>query len=494
MTPPRPLVTLTALLSLVALANLWIYARFTVDDAFITWRYGLNLIRHGIWAYNPDGFDLTQAYTNPVFAVLSILPAALGFDMVLAFKLLSLAVLILLGTLLLREAGDRVRMGFVLALLMAVPATVAHAFSGLETMVYGGALGLFFILQEQRRWRGALACVALLVLTRPEAWLLYPLYPALLIAARAERRVIVVQTLLLALLAGAYFGFHLWWFGEAMPNTYFIKAGDGFSLAQAAGILPYVLPALLVLAFGNRRTGAALVIYFGAVGYSYAGSDLLMNYFQRFPFQILLPMALYLGWVLSRMGGARANWALLGLTGYIAAFGWHTARLGDHLVYANYYPRLLDSHVRLGRALHDLGREGVVSGFALGDAGAAAYHSDLRALDTYGLTSHRIAREGVSADVLRAYAPDVLAFFATEDGIRDQPAQHAAMQAYAGAEGFTEQCEVYWARQYTMRLFTRAEIPALQEVCATSRTLNAADEVTYALTQLRRPPWAYWHE
>ncbi|WP_370224490.1 hypothetical protein [Pararhodobacter marinus] len=494
MTPPRPLATLTALLVPVVLVNLWIYARFTVDDAFITWRYGLNLIHHGIWAYNPDGFDLTQAYTNPVFAALSILPAALGLDMVLAFKLVSLTVLIVLAMLLLREAGDKLRMGFVLALLMAVPATVAHAFSGLETVVYGGALGLFFILQQTLRWRAALACVALLVLTRPEAWLLYILYPALMIAARAGARLVAIHSALLALLAGAYFGFHLWWFGEALPNTYFIKAGDGFRVAQAVAILPYILPALAVLVFGNRRTGAAMLLYFGAVGYSYAGSDLLMNYFQRFPFQILLPMALYLGWAVSRMDGARAHAALLCLALYIGAFGWHTARVAELLVYANYYPRVLDSHALLGHALHGLGREGAMSAVALGDAGAPAYHSDLRVLDTYGLASHRVAREGLSDAVVAAYAPDLLAFFATEDGIRDQPAQHEALAAYAAAEGFTELCELYWARQYTLRLFTRTEIPALQEVCATSRARNGADEVAYAATQLRRPPWAYWHE
>ena len=59
-------------------------------DAFITWRYGFNLVNHGIWNYNPSTFDPTQAYTNPIYALLSIIPALLGINVVLFFKIISL--------------------------------------------------------------------------------------------------------------------------------------------------------------------------------------------------------------------------------------------------------------------------------------------------------------------------------------------------------------------------------------------------------------------
>ncbi|MCW1404420.1 hypothetical protein [Pararhodobacter zhoushanensis] len=496
MTPPRPLIVVTALLSLVVLVNLWIFARFTVDDAFITWRYGQNLIAHGIWAYNPDGFDLTQAYTNPVFAALSILPAAMGWDMVLSFKLLSLLTLAGIGALLLREAGEKARMAFVLVLGLAIPASIAHAFSGLETWLYGGTLALFFIYAEQRKWTQALLCVLLLVLTRPEAWLLFALYPVMLLTTRPARAIALRHGAALGLMATGYFGFHLWYFGEALPNTYFIKSGDGFNPAQALRILPYVLPALAVQVWGNRRTGLGLLLYFGAVGYSYASSDLLMNYLQRFAFQIALPMALYLGWAVSRapVGQARRGWLTLWVAVYLAAFGVHTRSLGDHLGIANYYPRLLDSHVALGRALNALSAQGAVASFALGDAGAAAYHADIRALDTIGLTSHLVARDGLTLAVVQAYAPDVVAFFATAEGVRDLPDRHAALWAYVAETGMTEQCELVWARQYTLRLFTRSPLPALSDACAHSAAANGTDELRYALRALRQPPWTYWHE
>lgn len=487
MTPPRPLTTLTALLALVGLANLWIFARFTVDDAFITWRYGWNLIHHGLWSYNPDAFDIAQAYTNPVYALASILPAAMGWDMVLSFKLLSLALLGLFGWAFLLVAGDRARMAFVLALLMAVPASVAHAFSGLETLLYGAALGLWFVAQERGRWDLALVLVAVLVLTRPEAWLLYALHPMLMLWARVGRGAILAHLVALGGLAALYFGFHHWWFGSALPNTYYIKAGDGVTAAQALRILPYALPGLAVALWGNRRTGVALILYFGAVGWSYAGSDLLMNYLQRFPYQMVLPITLYLGWALSQR--ARAGVGLGALSLYVLAFGWHSWSLGDHLGIANYYPRLLHSHVALGQALAD----SAVTSLALQDAGAVAFHADRRVLDTIGLASALVAQQGLTPEVVRAYDPDLIAFLGDASGIRDLPERHNALWSFVEENGYRPLCVLTYAPHYTLHLFAAGPIPDAEAACAES-AVNAVDELRFALSQLREPPWAFWHE
>lgn len=62
------------------------FSRFTVDDAFISWRYGKNIFDFGIWNYNPSNFDMTQAYTNPIFAFLSIIPNLFRLDIVLFLR------------------------------------------------------------------------------------------------------------------------------------------------------------------------------------------------------------------------------------------------------------------------------------------------------------------------------------------------------------------------------------------------------------------------
>lgn len=36
--------------SFLVAGSFWIFSRFTVDDAFISWRYGKNLFENGVWA------------------------------------------------------------------------------------------------------------------------------------------------------------------------------------------------------------------------------------------------------------------------------------------------------------------------------------------------------------------------------------------------------------------------------------------------------------
>lgn len=504
----RPgLALLTGVLAVAALVNLWVFGRFTVDDAFITWRHARNLIEAGVWAYNPAAFDPTQAYTNPIFALAALVPVAAGWDIVFSFKLIALAILAGVMLALFRQSRDRLLMACILAGLLAIPAAVAHAVAGLETWAYGGALGLWFVALERGAWRGALGLAAVLVLTRPEAWLLFALHPAVLYWAhrapggaprRPSRAAVAGHAGALGVLAAGYFGLHLWLFGEVMPNTYFVKSGQGLTWEGALRILPWTLPVAAILIWGNRRTGAVMALYFGAVGYSYAGSDLLMNYLERFPFQIVLPVTVYLAWALTqRPAGGRTGLVRAGLAGlavYLGAYAVATRNPVNLLTIANYYPRSLASFVPLGRALADLGAQGRLAAFALGDAGAAAYHAGLPALDPIGLGSRMVTRHGATVAVVRAYAPDVVMFVSDAGGIRDIPRWHDGMWAYVAEEGMTELCEVYWAHQYAVRLYTRGEVPELRAVCEASRAANPPDELTLALRHLGQPPWAFWHE
>ena len=86
---------LYVMIAIIGLISFWIFSRYTVDDAFITWRYGFNLIKFGHWNYNPSGFDETQSYTNPIFAALSIITAVLGFNVVFFFKIISLLITVI---------------------------------------------------------------------------------------------------------------------------------------------------------------------------------------------------------------------------------------------------------------------------------------------------------------------------------------------------------------------------------------------------------------
>ena len=166
----------------LALVNFWVFSRFTVDDAFITWRYGRNLVEHGVWNYNPSSFDPTQAYTNPIFALLSVIPAFFGFNVVLFFKLLSLLALVAFIVFFLRRRPEA---NLSLALFFAVPATVIHVFSGLETFLFVALLFLLLLAIKNDEGRLAVAVTSVLLITRPESILLLALVASAVISSTA---------------------------------------------------------------------------------------------------------------------------------------------------------------------------------------------------------------------------------------------------------------------------------------------------------------------
>src|SRR3989339_418538 len=79
----------------ITLAAGALFLGFTADDALITFRYGQSLIKHGVWNWNGDSTDLVEAYTNPIYAFLSIIPHACGLNVLLFFKLLGVGEILL---------------------------------------------------------------------------------------------------------------------------------------------------------------------------------------------------------------------------------------------------------------------------------------------------------------------------------------------------------------------------------------------------------------
>ena len=49
-----------------------------LDDAYISYRYAWNVIHHGTLSWNESGFRQVEGFTNPLWVLLSMLPAVLG--------------------------------------------------------------------------------------------------------------------------------------------------------------------------------------------------------------------------------------------------------------------------------------------------------------------------------------------------------------------------------------------------------------------------------
>jgi len=248
---------------------------FLCDDAYISFRYAVNLAEHGELAFNVDPLERVEGYTNfawvlalAALAVIGVPPerAALGLGFVAFAALLACVVAIVT-----RAAGDTPHAKWAplpaIALLAASPEAVVWATGGLETaaavaLVLGSA-----VAWEAGRPRTAAVLAAAAVLTRPDGALILAAWGSawMLVHHRSwwrsphrhgARRMLAAAACLVVPLC-----VHLLWrrsyYGTWLPNTWAVKA-HGAALRDTWGIayvqqwstamwLPYLAPAVVLL-------------------------------------------------------------------------------------------------------------------------------------------------------------------------------------------------------------------------------------------------------
>jgi hypothetical protein len=513
--------------------SFWLFSRFTVDDAFISWRYGKNLVDAGVWNYNPAVFDMTQAYTSPIYAMLSIIPNAISIDVVLFFKLFSLLIL----GIFLYWFSRKVSWGLVpILFFLALPATFVHLFSGLETFLFVAVLTALLIKLYENRFVSSILLSLLLMTTRPEGWLLVLVVPLYFLISPLDQAIASDHTrvswknltkipwdwrkgvgsfFLLIIPLVLYFLFHQLQFGSILPNTFHIKSGHVFSLVRFVWLSLLISPILLLLMLTRKITLLVFVLcLLGGVIINYSTSALSMNYADRFFYHIFAPAFLFGIFLASQ---SRSNWDEISLQ-YLrdekqvlairsripffqnvllvllyALFGMKATNTSELLHLSQYYPRALDSHAVLGKTLRDIANDNQdIKSFSFGDAGMAAYHSELIALDNIGLGSSHIAKQGVDTDLLDAYSLDFVVFHSTPGGILNDYNQQTVLD-WSKANGLDMVCEIYWREDYTLRVYARDEYPRIKKICKES-TRNNVGGKEYFLKSVLTHPWNFWHE
>lgn len=253
------------------------------------------------------------------------------------------------------------------------------------------------------------------------------------------------------------------------------------------------------------------MVVFEIIIIAYSTSDFQMNYSSRFLFHIFAPVFLFSVYLSSLQGDrtlfvsekesgpprfqVRIRYLLNAyLLVFLFAFAiFSTSFTGaGHL--AAYYPRAIDSHAEFGKILHRISKKPEVKSFSLGDAGMAAYHSGLIALDNIGLGSSAVARRGVEPELLDLYNLDVIAFHANPEGIRLGDYNQQVIFDWAISRGFTELCDIYWKKDYTLRIFAKFDIQEIRDLCDSSQKNNAISDREYLTKMIMLPPWVYWKE
>lgn len=419
-------------------AVLLLFPTWTVDDAYITLRYAHNLVTAGELTWNV-GAPPVEGYTGLLWTLLAAgalwaqLPALLVLDLV---GLISTLAMVALADSILGELGaDVPRRLLARAILVAGGWWAMHAQSGLETMLYT-ALCLGCVLAYLRAaWWTPLVCLAA-ALTRPEGVAL-----ALALAGAewgvsrdyARRR--VWDWLMLFVAPGvAYFTWRWGYYGQMLPNTFYVKSGSGeHSWLHVANALAtaVLLPALawresrpqLARLRYQRPLVVALGALVGLLTLFYGQSELLMNYGNRF-FMPLIPLVVIVlaaSWGEVRVSKYLVGYALLSAVYFVGAatnaYYYEEMERTEHAAAA----RWIAAHAQADATL-----------MVVVDAGLVPYATGLRTIDVGALNDVYLAHERDPqrrVDYLMAQQPDVVLLATGELGIAAGEATRGALLA-----------------------------------------------------------------
>ncbi len=263
--------------------NMWRVRQFTVDDAYISFRYAANLVAgHGL-VYNPG--EAIEGYTNFSWTLVIAAGLQLGIDAHVTAKVVGALAAMATLAVVYRLSARLQPFGALPCIatwLMASSSTSATwAVFGLETSLFQFliALGTLMMFVEDERPRAFPASglvFALAGLTRPEAPMFLGL-PMLLLGRRMFARQNLLRGLLFVLPIGAHVLWRHAYYGAWTPATLAAKTGDlraqwkagrGYVLAWLthAGPIIFVWFYGVGLAAARRsREGLTLAIVFVAV-------------------------------------------------------------------------------------------------------------------------------------------------------------------------------------------------------------------------------------
>ena len=405
---------LLALLTLLAWHN-----RFIQDDAFISFRYASHLAQGLGLVWNPE--ERIEGYTNFLWTVVMALPHRFGWDPVPFSQALGLG--LFAGTLAItwrlvhRVLGAEGPALLTVVLLGTNYTFSAYATGGLETQLQALLVTAAFLLALMIRETespsptrlGALSLVcSAALLTRLDSAIpvAFALAPVLRHVARlATRHRVCALSLLfgpLVLVTGSWLVWKLTYYGDLLPNTFYLKApavgvlrrGLRFDYEFALG---YALVPIAVIALVKIRSLSAGVarpllgfVLTWALYVTAVGGDFM-------EFRLMVP-AMPVGWILAVrvISSVRLSGAALGLAVLMAV---------GSLVHAATFRGApgIESIGDLGQQVEDWAQVGKVLAERFGDddvmiavtaAGAIPYYSRLRTVDMLGLSDRWVALHG----------------------------------------------------------------------------------------------------
>lgn len=237
------------------------------DDAYITYRYGWNLLHFGTLSWNESGYRQTEGFTNPLWVLGSVVWSFPGkkewvYPLSVMTSIALCALLLFLLTYLGYKNNNRSFTSIIgLIIVAAIPAIWLHVTSGLEGGVFGiglAVLAYMALTNKTNQYRPFYLILLTLFLgfVRSDAFIyLTIILIAAIIAGSQSWKSIAIGLIIssLTLLSWRYVTFGAW-----LPNTAIAKINFTF-LERISGGLNFILLAIL-------NSGLLVVLLFGLFG------------------------------------------------------------------------------------------------------------------------------------------------------------------------------------------------------------------------------------
>ena len=404
----------------------WLSAQifsYTIDDAYITFRYSKNLAAGFGPTYNP-GLQPVEGYTTFLWMLLMTFPHFIGVNVATFSKIAG--VLLTCGTLaLVSQLAFTLTRGFPLKarlffgafgafLLAMLPITSIHAIAGMETslfifltglMVYMVTLGL---LDGVRSLFWAPLVGLLIGMTRPEgnAIALLLLACGWYFSAPDTRKKLVWYSLGLYILPGAaYFAWRTLYYDLILPLPFYMKVLHGSGLFGGANevgaYLLYLLPSISVLLLAGvlrpRREHLAVLTpaVFLLVFYLFPVHAMGFNWRFVYPATPFVSVLVAVGGItifdlLKSIIPTNKPWELLLLAGLIVIGLGNLSGLDGLIRNQNFYAAGISSYKTFGTLLSQYNDRYEMT-LAIGDAGTVPYYADWLVVDLFGLNSREVA-------------------------------------------------------------------------------------------------------
>lgn len=286
---------------IIFLIFVFIFWKYSIDDAFITFRYAENLANGDGLTFNP-GDKPVEGYSN--FLLLLILAGfyKAGFSTYLSSKIIGIVSLIISSIIwysyLNTEKSQFLWM--VGPLFLICPITAFWAVSGLELGLQA-MLVACSIVALLKHSKTIFLFLPLLILNRPESFILA--ICLILIAGvydlhvkQINKKYYLLSLLTIIITSAALFGFRLAYFGYLFPNTFYAKLYRDiiWGYEELGGMLLVFLPmTLLFLYWAIRalylRSCEKSILIFGLVFIIQAVISASVDPIMNFQFRYMLP-------------------------------------------------------------------------------------------------------------------------------------------------------------------------------------------------------------